>query len=157
MAEHGQHGLQQLRHPVESVKGMLPDRGPSTAQVLSVAVLLPAGGTLLALSGLTLILTLVGLAVATPVFVVFSPVLVPAAVVIGLAVAGFLASGAFGLTAVTSLSWIVNYLRGAGERVPEQMDQLKRRMAETAGQAGQRTKEIGERIQSKAQHEARTT
>ncbi|KAJ6970571.1 hypothetical protein NC653_034995 [Populus alba x Populus x berolinensis] len=73
--------------------------------------LLPVGGTLLFLAGLTLVGTLTGLAVATPLFVIFSPVLVPAALVIGLGVLGFLTSGAFGLTALSSLSWMASYIR----------------------------------------------
>ncbi|MBA0683427.1 hypothetical protein Goari_025087, partial [Gossypium aridum] len=77
--------------------------GPSTTQVLTVLTLLPIGGTLLALAGLTLTGTVIGLCVATPLFVIFSPVLLPAAIAVFMAVAGFLSSGAFGLTGLSSL------------------------------------------------------
>ncbi|XAR67988.1 hypothetical protein NMG60_11002958 [Bertholletia excelsa] len=123
------------------------EKGPSKSQVLAVVTLLPVGGVLLLISGLTLAGTLIGLTVATPLFVIFSPILVPAAIVLALAVAGFLTSGAFGVTALASLSWIVNYLRGA--RVPEQMEHMKRRAQEAAGQ---KAKEVGQ----KAQETART-
>ncbi|CAA7402315.1 unnamed protein product [Spirodela intermedia] len=83
-----------------------------SSQVLAVATLFPVGGVLLVLSGLTLTATVIALAAATPLLVIFSPVLVPAALVVALAVAGFLASGAFGLTALSSLSYISVYLRG---------------------------------------------
>ncbi|CAA6665579.1 unnamed protein product [Spirodela intermedia] len=83
-----------------------------SSQVLAVATLFPVGGVLLVLSGLTLTATVIALAAATPLLVIFSPVLVPAALVVALAVAGFLASGAFGLTALSSLSYISGYLRG---------------------------------------------
>ncbi|KAI4350654.1 hypothetical protein L6164_005088 [Bauhinia variegata] len=53
--------------------------GPSTSQVL----------TILAGAGLSLLGTVLGLAVATPLFIIFSPVLVPATIALGLAVAGF--------------------------------------------------------------------
>lgn len=146
-------------HPTEAIKNLIHDKAPSTTQALSVAALLPIGGLLLALSGVTLTGTMIGLAVATPLFVIFSPVLVPAAVVIGLAVTGFLASGAFGLTALTSLSWIVNYVRGgtAGNGLPEGMQQVKQRMAEAAGYVGQKTKDVGQGIQNRAQDQQTRT
>ncbi|KAM0932861.1 putative oleosin [Dioscorea sansibarensis] len=150
MAEHeGQRP--HARYPQEGMKGILPDKGqgPSASKVLAVATLLPVGGSLLGLSGVTLAGTVLGLAVATPLFLLFSPVLVPAAITIGLAVLGFLTSGAFGLTAVSALSWILNYLRCA--RVPEHMEHAKRRMADAAGQFGQRAREAGQTVQSKAQ------
>ncbi|KAK1281070.1 Oleosin 5 [Acorus gramineus] len=156
MAEHQQlqrHPQHQELHPTEGpIKSLLPDKGPSASQVVAVATLFPIGGILLTLSGLTLTATVIGLAIATPLFVIFSPVIIPAAIVIGLAVTGFLASGAFGLTALSSLSWILNYVRGTTATVPElHLDYAKRRMHEVAGQVGQRTKELGQGIQSKSQ------
>ncbi|KAJ0962531.1 hypothetical protein J5N97_027653 [Dioscorea zingiberensis] len=138
----------------EGMKGMLPadkGQGPSASKVLAVATLLPVGGTLLGLSGVTLAGTVLGLAVATPLFLLFSPVLVPAIITIGLAVLGFLASGAFGLTALSALSWILNYIRSA--RVPEHMEHAKRRMGEAAGQVGQKARDAGHAVQSKTQQE----
>ncbi|KAM7509168.1 hypothetical protein LguiA_019621 [Lonicera macranthoides] len=128
-----------------------PSSGPSASQVLAVVTLLPVGGSLLGLAGLTLVGSLIGLAVATPLFVIFSPVLVPAALTIGLAVMAFLASGAFGLTALSSLTYVVNYLRQVTGTVPEQLDHAKRRMQDLAGYTGQKTKDLGQTIQQKAQ------
>ncbi|KAI3848514.1 hypothetical protein C5167_023434 [Papaver somniferum] len=159
MAEHQthhqmqQHGMQHGQHqPGGAMKSLLPEKGPTTSQVVAVVTLFPVGGILLTLAGLILTGTIIGLAVATPLFVIFSPVLVPAAITIGLAVMGFLTSGAFGLTALSSLSWIINYIRGA--RVPETLDQARRRMQESAGQmtqqVGQKAKDVGQTIQQKA-------
>ncbi|XP_021891909.1 oleosin 18.2 kDa-like [Carica papaya] len=141
----------QVQRPREEqgIKGLLPEKRPSTSQVLAVVTLLPVGGTLLLLAGITLTGTLIGLAVATPLFIIFSPVLVPAAIVIGLAITGFLTSGAFGITALSSLSWIVNYVRRM--RDPQWMEQAKRRAQEATRQAGQKTKEMGQTVESKAQ------
>ncbi|XP_009772501.1 oleosin H1-like [Nicotiana tabacum] len=136
------------------VKTLLPQRGPSATQVLAIVTLLPVGATLLGIAGLTLLGTIIGLCVATPVFLLFSPVLVPAALTVALAVTGFLTSGAFGLTGLSSLSWIVNYFK-QGRTVTEQLDYTKRRMqermADAAAQVGQKTKDVGQAIQSKAQ------
>ncbi|KAL0377398.1 UNVERIFIED_CONTAM: Oleosin [Sesamum radiatum] len=90
----------QQPHRYEGVKSLLPQKGPSTTQILAIITLLPISGTLLCLAGITLVGTLIGLAVATPVFVIFSPVLVPAAILIAGAsrrfdVRGFWADGAF--------------------------------------------------------------
>ncbi|KAI4339534.1 hypothetical protein MLD38_024469 [Melastoma candidum] len=139
-------------------RAIMPEKGPSPSKVLAVVAMLPAGGTLLALAGITFLLSLIGLAVATPVFILFSPVIVPAAITVGMAVTGFLTSGAFGLTALSSLSRVATYIRQATgvSLSPEQMaEQAKRRMQETAGYVGQKTKETGQQIQSKAQ-EGRT-
>jgi hypothetical protein len=102
--------------------------------------------------------------VTTPLFILFSPVLVPATIVIGLAVAGFLTSGAFGLTALSSFSWVMNYIRQTQGTVPEQLESVKRGMADVAGyvgqktkEAGQKTKEVGQDIQSKAQDAKRNS
>ncbi|KAK6127103.1 hypothetical protein DH2020_039141 [Rehmannia glutinosa] len=49
-----------------SVKDLLPSKGPSAVQILAIITLLPIGGSLLGLAGITLVGTLIGLAVATP-------------------------------------------------------------------------------------------
>ncbi|GFS31275.1 hypothetical protein Acr_00g0016560 [Actinidia rufa] len=52
---------------------------------------------------------------------------------------------AFGLTGLTSMSWVVKQFRQGG-----QLDEAKRRMGEVAVQMGQKTKEMGEAIENKA-------
>nr|ADB03185.1 oleosin II [Vernicia fordii] len=140
----------QLRY--DAYKGQ--QKRPSTSKVLAVITLLPLGGGLLALSGITLVGTLIGLAITTPLFFIFSPVLVPAAFVLGLAVMTFLASGAMGLTGLTSLSWVLKYVQEATRNIPEQLDQARRRMQDMAGYVGQKTKEMGQEIQKKT-HEGK--
>ncbi|KAE8697141.1 Oleosin 16.4 kDa [Hibiscus syriacus] len=122
--------------------------GPSTSQILAALTLLPLGGTLLALSGLTLTGTVIGLTVATPLFVIFSPVLVPAAITITLAVIGFLSSGALGVIGLSSLSYVFKRLRpsSGGEQVD--MDWAKRGMQDMVGYVGQKTKEAGQNIEN---------
>ncbi|OIW18330.1 hypothetical protein TanjilG_31470 [Lupinus angustifolius] len=118
------------------------NKGPSTSHVLAIATIVPFGASLLILAFLTLTATVIGLAVAAPLLVFFSPVLVPAALIIGLAVAGFLTSGAFGVTSVSSFAWMASYLRRS--RLPEQLQQ-------TLGDLAQRTKEVAESGINKAQ------
>ncbi|CAF2166809.1 unnamed protein product [Brassica napus] len=136
-------------------KSMMPERGPSSTQVLSFLVGVPIVGSLLAIAGLLLAGSVIGLLISIPLFLLFSPVIVPAALTIGLAATGFLASGMFGLTGLSSVSWVMNYLRGTRKSsVPEQLEYAKKRMADAVGYAGQKGKEMGQHVQNKA-HEAK--
>lgn len=140
----------QLSRPSEGSKSLLPDKGPTASQVVGVITLFSISGILLTLSGLTLTGTLIGLALAAPLFLIFSPIIVPALVVIGLAVAGFLTSGAFGITALSSLIWVADYLRG--EAKPREGYLEKR----AEGYLEKRAKEMGREIPSKGQEGGRT-
>ena len=146
----GQYYQQQRGQVGETVKGILPEKAPSASQALTVATLFPLGGLLLVLSGLALAASVVGLAVATPVFLIFSPVRVPAALLIGLAVAGFLTSGALGLGGLSSLTFLANTARQAFQRTPDYVEQARRRMAEAAAHAGHKTAQAGHAIQGRA-------
>ncbi|CAK9138572.1 unnamed protein product [Ilex paraguariensis] len=126
----------QQQQPTEAIKSYLPvpKKGATpTSKILAIITLFPVGSVLLCLAGLVLVGTLIGLAVATPLFVIFSPILVPAALTIAAAVAGFLTAGAFGITAVSSLSWMFNYFRKMGA-APKHMEQVRRKAQDTAGQ-----------------------
>lgn len=87
--------------------------GLSTSQIIALITLIPTGGTLLLLAGLIFAATIAGLAGAALLFLIFSPVLVPAAVVVGLAGGGFVTSQTLGMTAVWALSCAWDYLRRA--------------------------------------------
>lgn len=79
-------------------------------QVVKAATGVTAGGSLLVLSGLTSAGTVVALALATPLLVIFSPVLVPAAITVCLLLTGFVASGGFGAAGLTVFMWMYRYL-----------------------------------------------
>ncbi|GKV07773.1 hypothetical protein SLEP1_g19495 [Rubroshorea leprosula] len=130
-------------HRFEGGRHYYPQEGPSASQILAVITLLPIGGTLLALAGLTLAGSVIGTLVSAPLFIIFSPVLVPAAIVIGLAVTGFLTSGAFGLTGLSSLSYVINCIRKVTGADQYSLDQAK-------SQVGLKIKDLGQGIQSKA-------
>ncbi|CAA0823420.1 Oleosin 5 [Striga hermonthica] len=128
---------------------LLPHKGggPSAQQILAIAALLPIGGSLLGLAGIILAGTLVGLAVATPLFVIFSPILIPAAILTAGSVAGFLTSGAFGLTGLSSFSWLLNSFRKATGQEP--LDYARRQLQEGIVQVGEKTKQVGEMVGDK--------
>ncbi|PRQ27580.1 putative oleosin [Rosa chinensis] len=86
---------------------------PSSRGQTSITRFLTAGAigtTLLGLSALTLTGTVMALILATPVLVLFSPVLVPAAIVVVLVAAGFVFSGGCGVAAIAALTWLYKYV-----------------------------------------------
>ncbi|XP_010442776.1 PREDICTED: oleosin 14.9 kDa-like [Camelina sativa] len=87
---------------------------PKGRQMVKAATAVTAGGSLLVLSGLTLAGTVIALTVATPLLVIFSPVLVPAVITVTLIITGFLASGGFGIAAITAFSWLYRHMTGSG-------------------------------------------
>ncbi|XP_052887008.1 oleosin Ara h 15.0101-like [Gossypium arboreum] len=80
---------------------------------------------LLFLSGLTFTGTVFALVMATPLMVLFSPVLVPAGLAILLVTTGFLFSGGCGVAAITALLWIHNYVQGKHNTPPGAADHLE--------------------------------
>ncbi|KAI4343718.1 hypothetical protein L6164_011034 [Bauhinia variegata] len=154
MADLQQNYRQNQQHPTQVTQSQ--SKAPSSSQVIALVTIIPVGAILLILGGLTLAGTLIGLAVTAPLFVIFSPVLIPAALLIALAVTAFLTSGAFGITAVSSFAWLANYVRRS--RIPDQLEHLKRRSEETAEHAAQRVKEAaqeaGQTIQNTDQESA---
>ncbi|MBA0724596.1 hypothetical protein Golax_021275 [Gossypium laxum] len=124
--------------------------GPSTTQIVAVLTLLPVGGSLLALAALTLTGTLIGLSIAIPLFIIFSPVIVPATIAISMAVAGFLSSGAFGLTGLSSLNYGLKRMIRANAGAGIGKGQAKRGMWDMVGYVGQKTKDVGQNMENKA-------
>ncbi|EOA22918.1 hypothetical protein CARUB_v10003652mg [Capsella rubella] len=72
---------------------------------------------LMTFAGITLGGSVVALVVSTPLFVIFSPVLVPATIATTLLASGFTASGSFGATALTILAWL--YKKRTGKDLPK--------------------------------------
>jgi len=99
---------------------------------LKAAAAATFGGSMLVLSGLILAGTVIALTVATPVLVIFSPVLVPAAIALALMAAGFVTSGGLGVAALSVFSWMYNYLTGKHPPGADQLDHAKARLASKA-------------------------
>ncbi|KAM7256759.1 hypothetical protein ACFE04_012500 [Oxalis oulophora] len=108
------------------------------------------GGSLLVLAGLTLTATIIALILATPVLVLFSPVLVPAAITIALVMSGFVFSGGCGVAAISTLAWIYNYVTGKHPPGADQLDHARQMIADKARDVSVRAKEYGQYVQQKA-------
>lgn len=84
------------------------------------------------LSGLTLAATVIGLALATPLVVIFSPVLVPAAITSFLILAGFVTSGGFGAISSFIFYWMYRYATGKHPIGADQLDRAREKLAHAA-------------------------
>lgn len=113
-------------------------------QAVKAATAATAGGSLLVLSGLTLAGTVIALTIATPLLVIFSPVLVPAAIAVFFLVLGFLTSGGFGVAAVTVLSWIYRYVTGRHPPGAEQLESARMKLASKAREMKDRAEQFGQ-------------
>ncbi|KAF7072184.1 hypothetical protein CFC21_077348 [Triticum aestivum] len=102
-----------------------------------------AAGSMLLLSALTLTGTVLALIVATPLLVLFSPVLVPAAIAVTMLTAGFVSSGAFGAAAVGVLAWMYKYLSHGTSSPPG---------ADTVDHAGAKLDSKAHEVKNWAQH-----
>lgn len=138
----------QSRAPVSQ---RLYDSAPSSRQTVKFLTAVTVGSTLLILSGLTLTGTVIALILATPVLVLFSPILVPAGIVILLVVTGFVFSGGCGVAAISALSWIYNYVTGKCPPGADKLDYARMRIADKAKDMTERAREYGNYVQHKAQ------
>ncbi|KAG8390226.1 hypothetical protein BUALT_Bualt01G0061800 [Buddleja alternifolia] len=117
---------------------------PRSHQVVKAATAATAGGSLLVLSGLTLAGTVIALTIATPLLVIFSPVLVPAVITTFVLGSGFLASGGFSVAAISVLSWIYRYVTGKHPIGADQLDTAKDKLAVKAREMKHKAEEIGQ-------------
>ncbi|CAH8304217.1 unnamed protein product [Eruca vesicaria subsp. sativa] len=97
-------------------------------QIAKATTAVTAGGSLLVLSSLTLVGTVIALIVATPLLVIFSPILVPALITVALLTTGFLSSGGFGIAAITVFSWIYKYATGEHPQGSDRLDSARMKL-----------------------------
>ncbi|KAG2401943.1 hypothetical protein LR48_Vigan09g105100 [Vigna angularis] len=102
-----------------------PHQQTLCTQVAKAATAVTTGGSLLVLAALILTGTVISLTVVTPLFVIFSPVLVPAVIAVALLNLGFLVSGGFGVMAITVLAWIYGYVTGKHTSGADQLDSAR--------------------------------
>ncbi|XP_011026733.1 PREDICTED: oleosin 1-like [Populus euphratica] len=123
-----------------------PGKQPRSQQIVKATTAVTAGGSLLVLSGLTLAATVILLTIATPLLVIFSPVIVPAAMTISLLLMGFLASGGFGVAGITAMSWIYGYVTGRHPPGADQLEQARMKLAGKAREMKDRAEQFGHQV-----------
>lgn len=108
-------------------------------QMVQASTALTFGGSLSVLSGLTLTAAIICLTAVTPLLVIFSPVLVPAAIAMLLLATGFFSSGGLGVTAAFVFYWLHNYVAGKHPVGADRLDQLAAKLARGASRTEQRS------------------
>ncbi|KAI3967667.1 hypothetical protein MKX01_039577 [Papaver californicum] len=134
----------------QSVTQRLSEMAPDKSQTVKFLTATTIGVALLVLSGLTLTGTVISLVVVTPLLVLFSPILVPAGIVLFLTTAGFLFSGGMGVAALSALTWIYNYVSGKHPVGSDKVDHARMRLANKARDVKDRAKDYGHYVQNKA-------
>ncbi|KAL5728946.1 hypothetical protein ACHQM5_001965 [Ranunculus cassubicifolius] len=134
----------------KSMSQKFSESAPTTRRTVKFLTAAILGTIMLVMSGLTLTGTVIALVMATPILVIFSPVLVPAGIVLFLAVSGFFISGGFGVAALSALTWIYNYVAGNHPAGSDQLDYARMRLANKARDVKERAKEYGQSAQNKA-------
>lgn len=157
MAEHGRrahdHAQAVGRHAHEHAHGVLhklQQHKPTGSQVVGFLTFLVAGGSLLFVGGLALTGTVITLILLTPVFIFFSPVLVPAGFFLFLALAGTLTAGGFAIAAVSAISWLYKYFKGRHPPGSEQIDYARTRIQDTASHVREKARDFAETMQGRA-------
>ncbi|KAL3649727.1 hypothetical protein CASFOL_006130 [Castilleja foliolosa] len=122
-----------------------PQQKPQLSrQVAKTTTAVTLGGSLMVLSGLTLAATIIGIVLATPLLVIFSPVLVPAAITISLIFAGFVTSGGFGATASFVFYWMYRYATGKHPIGADQLDRAREKIAHAAYDVKEKAEHFGQ-------------
>lgn len=111
---------------------------PPARQAVKFLTAVTIGVTLLLLSALTLTGTVIALILATPLLVLFSPILVPAGIAAFMAASGFVFSGGCSVAAIAALSWIYNYVTGKHPAGSDRLDNA-------AGLIGDKARDVKER------------
>ncbi|TYI71957.1 hypothetical protein E1A91_D07G025700v1 [Gossypium mustelinum] len=106
------------RNKRETITRRLNNSAPSPRQTAKFLTATTLGAMFLFLSGLTFTGTVIALVMATPLMVLFSPVVVPAGLAILLVTTRFLFSGGCGVAVITALSWVHNYVQGKHNTPP---------------------------------------
>ncbi|XP_057249088.1 oleosin L [Beta vulgaris subsp. vulgaris] len=142
------HHQQQQQQPLTQ---KLYQSTPTSRQTVKFLTASTIGTVLLILSGLTLTGTVLALVLATPVLVLFSPILVPATMVVFVIASGFVFSGGCGVAAVSALSWIYQYTTGKHPMGADQLDRARMRITNVAREIKEKAKDNLDYVQHKGQ------
>ncbi|KAH7440757.1 hypothetical protein KP509_03G009000 [Ceratopteris richardii] len=133
----------QTREQAEGIFEKLRKRSPASSQIVGFFALITTIGVAFVLGGLAIAGIVITLLLLTPVFLFFSPILVPAGIILFLCVAGVLTAGGVGVTFLSVATWIYNYFKGRHPPGAEQIDLARRRAMEAAEAARQKARELG--------------
>ncbi|XP_024371133.1 oleosin G [Physcomitrium patens] len=112
-------------------------------QALGLVTILVALGTITFIAGLTLTGTTLGFLFASPLLIIFSPILIPLAIFAFVAISSLLSFGGFASFVV----WVYKYYKGAHPVGSDQVDAARYRIAEGAKEVRDKTYAVAEDVQ----------
>ncbi|MCO5601211.1 hypothetical protein L7F22_055330 [Adiantum nelumboides] len=101
---------------------------------------------LLALGGMLATGTVITLIVLAPVFLFFSPILLPLGIILFLCTAGFLTAAGAAIATVVAISWVYRYFKGKHPPGADQMEYAMTRLHDTAEQVKHKARDLGGQI-----------
>ncbi|XP_051148940.1 oleosin G [Andrographis paniculata] len=142
------------RRPASAFLQNLRDHAPSSTQLIGLATLVIAGGVLLLLTGLTLAAAVLGVVFFGPLILISSPVWIPVAALLFVAVAGILSLVGLAVAAVAVVLWLYKYFRGFHPPGSDRVDYARSRFADTAGHVKDYAREYGGYLHRKVARDA---
>ncbi|XP_004488373.1 oleosin-like [Cicer arietinum] len=108
-----------------SASSLLRNHVSNSTQLFGLLTLLITWAISLVLTGLTVIITIMGLIFFAPVIILLSPIWVPSFAILFVFTVGFLSTCGFGIVVVAILTWMFRYFRGlhpsAGHGLPSKL------------------------------------
>ena len=98
---------------------------------------------LLAVGGILAFGSAIALIVLTPVFLFFSPILVPLAVILFLCTAGLVMAGGSALVAGSAITWVYKYFKGRHPPGSDQIEHAMSRLHDTAEHMKHKARDLG--------------
>ena len=144
----------------EQAAGDVQDQGREHAQTLvqKLKYHRPAGplgwAVLLGVGGIVSVGSVIGLILLTPVFIFFSPILVPLGLIFFLCTAGLVAAAGTALAAGSAIVWLYKYFKGRHPPGSDQIDHAMSRLHDTAEHVKHKALDLGGQTQASVQEAA---
>ncbi|MCO5589268.1 hypothetical protein L7F22_043234 [Adiantum nelumboides] len=138
------------RHAQENAHGFLhklEQHKPTSSQVVGFLTLLTTASILLFLGGLAVAATVTTLVILTPLFIFFSPILVPAGFLLVLAFAATLTAGGFAIAAGSAIFWLYKYIKGRHPPGSDHVEYACARIHDTAAHMRGKARDLAGTIQ----------
>ncbi|OAY78219.1 oleosin 16 kDa [Ananas comosus] len=140
--------------PAASLVARLQEHAPNSSQVVGFLTLVVSGAILLALTGLTLTGSVMGLVFFGPVILLSSPIWVPVAAALFVLAAGSLCACGAAVALVAGATWTYRYFTGRHPVGSGRVDYARSRIADTASHVKDYARDYGGYLQNRTKDAA---
>uniref|UniRef100_A0A7N1A5M7 Oleosin n=1 Tax=Kalanchoe fedtschenkoi TaxID=63787 RepID=A0A7N1A5M7_KALFE len=141
-------------NPIATFLSNLQTHSPNSTQMLGILTLIITVAILLILSGITLTATVLALIFFSPIILISSPVWIPLAIFLFVAIASVLGLCGVGFSVVAGGSWMYKYFRGMNPPGAGRVEYARSRIVDTASNVKDYAKEYGGYLQRKVKDAA---